>query len=167
VYRHASAIWDEPSPKEREKAMGFQAITTNHTKVTRLECNALLGRGMDLNSLTWLLVTCVLFQMYITLTPIQSTYSSSDAITWHLDQIHLPIFNTLHFTLSVGGEEVPCNLTQVVSDTCGGTSAFGETITTFYKSAQLDSGKPNTLSSSNTLSNSIPCVSNYPFIMGN
>jgi hypothetical protein len=32
---------------------------------------------------------------------------------------------------------------------------------------QLDSGEPNTPSSSNTLSNSIPCVSNYPFIMGN
>jgi len=79
----------------------------------------------------------------------------------------LLIFNTPHFTLSVGGEEVPCNLTQVVSDTFGGTSAFGETITTFYKYAQLDSGKPNTPGFSNTLSNSIPCVSNYPFIMGN
>jgi len=31
----------------------------------------------------------------------------------------------------------------------------------------LDSGKPNTPGSSNTLSNSIPCVSNYPFVMGN
>ncbi len=31
----------------------------------------------------------------------------------------------------------------------------------------MDSGKPNTPGSSNTLSNSIPCVSNYPFIMGN
>jgi hypothetical protein len=31
----------------------------------------------------------------------------------------------------------------------------------------LDSGEPNTLGSSNTLSNSIPCVSNYPFLMGN
>ncbi len=58
-------------------------------------------------------------------------------------------------------------MTQVVSDTPRGTSTFGETITTFYKYAQLDSGKPNTPSSSNTLSNSIPCVSNYPFIMGN
>jgi len=167
VYRHASATWDEPSPEERERAMGFQAGTTSHTKVTRLERNALLGRGMDLNSLTWLLVTCVLFQMYITPTLTQSTCSSSDATTWHPDQVHLPIFNTLHFTLSVGGEEVPCNLTQVVSDTPGGASASGETITTFYESTQLDSGEPNTPGSSNTLSNSIPCVSNYPFIMGN
>ncbi len=31
----------------------------------------------------------------------------------------------------------------------------------------MDSGEPNTLGSSNTLSNSIPCVSNYPFVMGN
>jgi hypothetical protein len=31
----------------------------------------------------------------------------------------------------------------------------------------LDSGKPNTLGSSNTFSNSIPCVSNYPFVIGN
>jgi hypothetical protein len=31
----------------------------------------------------------------------------------------------------------------------------------------LDSGKPNALGFSNTLSNSIPCVSNYPFVMGN
>jgi len=87
--------------------------------------------------------------------------------TWHLDQGHLPIFNTLHFTFSVGGDEVPCNSTQVVFDTPGNTSAFGETITTFYESTQLDSGEPNTLSSSNTLSNSIPCISNYPFVMGN
>jgi hypothetical protein len=76
---------------------------------------------MDLNSLTWLLVTCVLFQMYTTLALIQSTCSSKDAITWHPDQVHLFIFNTLHFTLNVGGEEVPCNLIQVVSNTPGGT----------------------------------------------
>ncbi len=115
VYHHALATWDEPSPEKKERAMGFQAGTTNHTKVTRLERNVLLGRSMDLNSLTWLLVTCVFFQMYITPTLIQSTCSSSDATTRHPDLIHLPIFNTLHFTLSVGGEEVPCNLTQVVS----------------------------------------------------
>jgi hypothetical protein len=78
--------------------MGFQNGTTNHTKVTRLEHNALLGRGMDLNSITWLFVTCVLFQMYTTLALIQSTCSSSDAITWHPDQMYLPIFNTLHIT---------------------------------------------------------------------
>jgi hypothetical protein len=57
-------------------------------------------------------------------------------------------------------------LTQVVFDTPGGPSTFGKTITTFYKSMQLDSGEPNTPGSSNTLSSSIPCVSNYPFIMG-
>jgi hypothetical protein len=61
VYCHASTTWDEPSLEERERAMGFQTSTTSHTKVIRLEHNALLGRGMDLNSLTWLLVTCVLF----------------------------------------------------------------------------------------------------------
>jgi hypothetical protein len=32
---------------------------------------------------------------------------------------------------------------------------------------KLDSGEPNTPSFSNTLSNSIPCVSNYLFVMGN
>jgi len=114
VYRHASATWDESSPKERERDMGFQTGTTSHTKVTKLERNALLGRGMDLNSLTWLLVTCVFFQMYITPTLIQSAYSSSDATTW---------------------QEVPCNLTQVVSNTPGGTSTSGKTITTFYECA--------------------------------
>jgi len=117
VYRHALATWDELSPEERERAMGFQSSTTSHTKVTRLERKVLLGGGMDLNSFTWLLVTCVLFQMYTTLTLIQSTCSSGDATTWHLDQVHLPIFNTLHFILNVGGEEIPCNLTQVVSNT--------------------------------------------------
>jgi hypothetical protein len=167
VYCHASTTWDEPIPKERERVIGSQIGITSHTKVIRLECNALLGRGMDLNSLTWLLVTCVLFQMYITSTLIQLACSSSDATTWHPDQVHLLIFNTLHFTFNVGGEEVPCNLTQVVSDTPGGTSASGETITTFYESTQLDSGEPNTRGSSNTFSNSIPCVSNYLFIMGN
>ncbi len=83
--------------------MGFQIGTTSHTKVTRLKCNALLGKGMDLNSLTWLLVTYVLFQMYTTPTLIQLACSSSDATAWHPDQVHLPIFNTWHFTLSVGG----------------------------------------------------------------
>jgi hypothetical protein len=103
VYHHASATWDEQSPKEREKAMGFQIGKTSHTKVIRLERNALLGRGMDLKSLTWLLVTYVLFQMYTTPTPIQSACSYGDAITWHPDQVHLLIFNTLHFTLNVWG----------------------------------------------------------------
>ncbi len=121
--------------EERERAMGFQNGITNHIKVTRLERNALLGRGIDLNSLTWLLVTCVLFQMYTTPTLIQSACSSGDATTWHPDQVHLPIFNTLHFTLSVGGEEVPCNLTQIVSDTPRGTSTSEKIITTFYESA--------------------------------
>jgi hypothetical protein len=167
VYHHPSASWDELSPEERERAMGFQTGTTSHTKVIRLECNVLLGRAMDLNSLTWMLVTYVLFQMYTTPALIQSACNNGDAITCHPDQVHLPIFNILYFTLSVGGEEVPCNLTQVVSDTPRGTLASGKTITTFYESTQLDSGKHNTPSSSNTFSSSIPCVSNYPFLMGN
>ncbi len=135
MYHHASATWDEPSLEERETAMGFQTGTISHTIVIKLEHNALLGRGMDLNSLTWLLVTCVFFQMYTTPTLIQLACNSSNATTWHPDQVHLPIFNTLHFTLSVGGEEAPCNLTQVVSNTPRGTLAFGKTITTFYESA--------------------------------
>jgi hypothetical protein len=167
VYCHASITWDELSLEEKERAMGFQIGITSHIKVTRLERNALEGKAMDLNSLTWLLVTYVFFQMYKTPTLIQLVCSFGDATTWHPDQVHLPIFNILHFTLSVGGEEVPCNLTQVVSDTLGGTSTSRETITTFYKSTKLDSGEHKTPSSSNTFSNSIPCVSNYPFIMGN
>jgi len=79
----------------------------------------------------------------------------------------LHIFNILHFTLSVRDEEVPCNLTQVVFDTLRGTSTLGNPIITFYEFTQLDSGEPNTPGFSNTLSNSIPCVSNYPFVMGN
>jgi hypothetical protein len=75
--------------------MGFQTGTINHTKVTRLERNALLERGMDLNSLTWLLVTCVFFQMYTTPTLIQSACNSSNATTWHPDQVHLQ-HSTLH-----------------------------------------------------------------------
>jgi hypothetical protein len=167
MYRHALATWDEPSLEERERAMGFQTDNTSHIKVIRLECNALLGRSMDLNSLTWLLVTCVLFQMYRTPTLIRLTCSFGDATTWHLDQVHLLIFNNLHFTINVGGEEVPCNLTQIVSGTPESTSASRETIITFYESTQLDSGEPNTLGSSNTFSNYIPCVSNYTFVMGN
>jgi len=115
--------------------MGFQTDTTSHTKVTKLEHNALLGKSMDLNYITWLLVTCVLFQMYTTPTLIQLACSSSSVTTWHPDQVHLPIFNILHFTFSVGGEEVLCNLTQVVFNTPGSTSASRETITTFYESA--------------------------------
>jgi hypothetical protein len=33
VYRHVSTTWDEPSPKEKEKVMGFQIGIINHTKV--------------------------------------------------------------------------------------------------------------------------------------
>jgi hypothetical protein len=90
--------------------------------------------------------------MYTAPALIQLACSFGDVTTWHLDQVHLPIFNTLHFTLSVGGLEVPCNLIQVVFDTLGGTSAFGETITTFYKSTQLDSGN-DTLPTSSRDSN--------------
>ncbi len=147
--------------------MGFQTCIISHIKVTRLERNALLGTSMDLISFTWLLVTYVLFQMYITPTLIQLTYSYGNATTWHLDQVHLPIFNTLHLILNVGGEEVPCNLTQVVFDTLGGTSTFRKTIITFYESMHLDSREPNALGFSNTLSNFITCVSNYLFVMGN
>ncbi len=85
MYCHASATWDEPSSEERERAMGFQIGTIGHTKVTKLEHNALLGRNMDMNSLTWLLVTCVLFQMYTTPTLIQSACSSNDVTPWHPD----------------------------------------------------------------------------------
>jgi hypothetical protein len=105
--------------------------------------------------------------MYTTPTMIQSACNFGNATTWHPDQVHLPIFNTLHFTFNVGGDEVPCNLIQVVSNIPGGTSVFGKIITIFYESMQLDSGKPHTPCSSNTLFNSIPCVSNYPFLMGN
>ncbi len=100
---HVLSTWDELSPKERERAMGFQIDITSHTKVIRLECNALLGKGMDLNSLTRLLITYVLCQMYTTLALIQLAYNFGDAITWHLNQVHLPIFNTLHFILVLGG----------------------------------------------------------------
>jgi hypothetical protein len=112
---HLSRRWTRPSvsscfshlgwtkPIRKKKGCGFQTGTTSHTKMTRLECNILLGRGMDMNSLTWLLVTYLYFQMYTTLTLIQSTCSYGDATTWHPNQIHLPIFNTLHFTLNVGG----------------------------------------------------------------
>ncbi len=81
MYHHASTTWDEPSREEKEGAMGIQIGITSHTKLTRLEHNTLLGRNMDLKSLTWLLVTCVFFQMYTTPTLIQSTCSSSDATT--------------------------------------------------------------------------------------
>ncbi len=167
MYCHASTTWDEPSPKERKRAMGFQTRTTNHTKVTRIEHNILLGKSMDLNSLTWLLVTYVLFQMYTTPALIQSTCSSSDA-THGTPTKYTCLSSTLCISLLVlGGKEVPCNLTQVVFDTPKGTLASEKIITTFYKFAQLDSGVPNTPSSSNTLSNYIPCVSHYPFVMGN
>jgi hypothetical protein len=103
VYRHASATLDELSLEERERVIRFQTNTTSQTKVIRLEHNTLLGRSMDLNSLTCLLVTCVFFQMYTTPTLIQVTCSFGDETTWHSDQVHLPIFNTLHFTLIIKG----------------------------------------------------------------
>jgi hypothetical protein len=72
--------------------------------------------------------------MYTTPTLIQSAYNSGYITTWHPAQVHLLIFNTLHFTFSVRGKEVPCNLTQVVYDIPGDTLASGEIITTFYES---------------------------------
>jgi hypothetical protein len=135
VYHHVLATWDEPSPKERGRPMGFQIGTTSHNKVTRLERNALLGKGMDLNSLTWLLVTYVLFQMYTTPALIQSL--AILAMRPHgTPTKYTCLFSTLYTSLLVlGGEEVPCNLTQIVSDTPGSTSASRETITTFYEFA--------------------------------
>jgi hypothetical protein len=103
MYRHVSATWDEPRPKEKKRVMGFQNRIGSHTKVTKLECNALIGRGVDLNSLTWLLVTYVFFQMYTTPALIQSACNFGNAITWHLDQVNLPIFNILHSLLVLGG----------------------------------------------------------------
>jgi hypothetical protein len=47
---------------------------------------------------------------------------------------YIYLSSTLYTSLLVlGGEEVPCNLTQVVSDAPEGTLAFVETITTFYE----------------------------------
>jgi hypothetical protein len=54
-----------------------------------------------------------------------------------------------------------------VFNTRRGTLVSGKTIITFHEFSQLDSEEPNTPGFSNTLSNSIPCVSNYPFVMGN
>jgi hypothetical protein len=81
VYHHASTTWDELSREERKRVMGFQIGTISHAKLTRLEHNALLGRSIDLNSLTWLLVKCVLFQMYTTPALIQLACSYGDAAT--------------------------------------------------------------------------------------
>jgi hypothetical protein len=92
---------------------------------------------MDLKFLTWLLVTYVFFKMCTTPALIQLACSVGHVTSWHPDQVHLPIFNSLHFTFRVGGEEVPCNLTQVVFDTLGGTSTSGEIITTFYESCAV------------------------------
>jgi len=58
-------------------------------------------------------------------------------------------------------------LIQIVFDTSGNTLASGKIIITFYESMQFNNGKPNTPGFSNTLSNYIPCVSNYPFVMVN
>jgi hypothetical protein len=61
VYRHASTTWDEPNLEGKEGDMGFQTNIINRTKVIRLKHNVILGKGMDLKSLTWLLVFYVLF----------------------------------------------------------------------------------------------------------
>jgi hypothetical protein len=81
---------------------------------------------------------------------------------------YICLSSTLYTALLVlGGGEVPCNLTQVVSNTLGSILSFGEIIIKFYESTQLHNGEPNTPGFSNTFSNYIPCVSNYLFIMGN
>jgi hypothetical protein len=48
---------------------------------------------------------------------------------------YICLSSTLYTSLLVLGGEVPCNLTQIVSNTPGGTLVSGETITTFYEFA--------------------------------
>jgi hypothetical protein len=134
--------------------------------VTRLECNVLFGRSMNLNSLTWLLVIYVFFQMYIAPTLIQSAYNSRNATSWQPHQIHLPIVNILHFTFNVGGKRyhvVWLKLFLIHPE----VHQLLEKQLQRSTNLRTSSGKPNTLGSSKTLSNSIPCVSNCPFVMGN
>jgi hypothetical protein len=72
--------------------IALQVMTS--TPIYTMEVNSSFGRVEKFNRR----------QMYTTLALTQSAYSYGDVTTWHPDQVHLPIFNTLHFTLNVGGE---------------------------------------------------------------
>ena len=103
--RYATDTWDEPNPEKRERAMGFQIGATRHPRVTRLERNALLDKVMDLNALTWLLVTCLLVQMHFP--PSSRLLPTAPSSPWHPDQVHLPLDQSFRFGLHGGGGGTP------------------------------------------------------------
>jgi hypothetical protein len=70
--------------------MGFQIGTISHTKVIRLDRNTLLGRGMGMDMVVGNM--CIFSNVH----NVSTYYNSGDATTWHLNQIHLPIFNIQH-----------------------------------------------------------------------
>lgn len=84
VYRPITSMWDEPSPKECERNMGFHWGTTRHPQVIKFERNTLFGIVMDLNAITWSMVTCFLYQMYAH--DHTSTLSSHEEMSWHPHQ---------------------------------------------------------------------------------
>ncbi len=45
VYHYVLATWDEPSPEERERVMGFQVGTSSHTKLIRLDVTLYWGEA--------------------------------------------------------------------------------------------------------------------------
>ncbi len=134
MYCHASATWDELSPEEIKKAIEFQTNNTSQTKVTRLERNALLGIGMDLNFLTCLLITYVLFEMYTTPTLIQSTCSYGNAITCTTRNSIICNHHVCNWDATAGRMQLSLVFYATIMDFCplfGCVCNYGATMITF------------------------------------
>ncbi len=102
VYRHVSTTWDEPSPEEKKGLWGSKLLLLVTPRWLNWNVTLYQGKAWTWTPLHGFGNLCTFSNVHNTAL-IQSFCSFGDATTWYLNQVHLPIFNTLHFTLSVGG----------------------------------------------------------------
>lgn len=67
LYCHTTVIWNKPSAKERKRAMKFHwfVLYLGPHKADQDEAQFTIGQNDEINVLTWLLVICIIFQIYL------------------------------------------------------------------------------------------------------
>ena len=109
VYCHQTQRWEEPSPEERERAMGFEAGTTAHPALAHRVRSRLMGQVMDLHRLTCAFTTGLAFHLLppaslplpVPLPVMSTTYEELDLIPQAVDDMY-------HFIPTMEGGEAPC-----------------------------------------------------------
>ena len=109
VYRHRTGQWEEPSPEEQERVMGFQSGTTAHPSLSRHVRNRLMGQVMDLHCLICVITTCLALQMLapsslrlpVPTAPLSTSQDEPDLVVHAVDGVY-------HFMPTVEGGEAPC-----------------------------------------------------------